>query len=108
MSLYQIKKRAYDRMENLTLCEKNCEYLLSVSKEKDVKNICASLDTSPNLVCIEMLFPKIEGNGGARGASHIVILFNPLRPKSNLNEIYHLSVREIMTIENIISQVKFC
>ena len=55
-----------------------------------------------------MLFDKIEGNGGARGASHIVILFNPLRPKSDLNEIYHLSVREIMTIENMISQVKFC
>ena len=55
-----------------------------------------------------MLFDKIEGNGGARGASHIVILFNPLRFKSDLNEIYHLSVREIMTIENMISQVKFC
>ena len=55
-----------------------------------------------------MLFHKIEGNGGERGASNIVILFNPLRPKSDLNEIYHLSVREIMTIENIISQVKFC
>ena len=60
-----------------------------------------------------MLFHKIEGNGGARGVSHILILFNPLRPKSDLNEIYHLSVREIMTIENMtienmISQVKFC
>ena len=54
-----------------------------------------------------MLFHKIEGNGGG-GASHIVILFNPLRPKSDLNEIYHLSVTEIMTIENMISQVKFC
>ena len=55
-----------------------------------------------------MLFHKIEGNGGARGALHIVILFDPFRPKSDLNEIYHLSVREIMTIENMISQVKFC
>ena len=32
-------------------------------------------------------FPKIQGNGGARGASHIVILSNPFRPKSDLNEI---------------------
>ena len=32
-------------------------------------------DTSPKLVCIDMLFHKIKGNGGARGASHIVILF---------------------------------
>ena len=55
-----------------------------------------------------MLFHKIEMNGGARGASHIVTLLNPLRPKSDLNEIYHLSVREIMTIENMVSQVKFC
>ena len=53
-----------------------------------------------------MLFHTIQGNGGARGVSHIVILFNPLRPKSELNEIYHLSVREIMTIENMISPVK--
>ena len=59
-------------------------------------------------MCIFMLFHKIEGNEGARGASHIVILFNPLRPKSDLNEIYHLSVRQIMTVENMISQVKFC
>ena len=65
-------------------------------------------DTSPKVVCIDMLFHKIEGNGGARGASHMVILFNPLRPKSDLNEIYHLSIREITTIENIISQGKFC
>ena len=63
---------------------------------------------SPKFVCIDMLFHKIQGNGGVRGASHIVILFNPLKAKSDLNEIYHLSVREIMTIENTISQVKFC
>ena len=63
------------------------------------------LDTSPKLVCIDVLFHKIERNGGTRGASHVVILFHPLRPKS---EIYHLSVREIMTIENMISQVNFC
>ena len=76
---------------------------------KKILNICAFLTyTSPKLVCIDILFHKIEGNRGARGASHIVILFNPLRPKSVLNEIYHLSVREIMTIENMISQVKFC
>ena len=58
-------------------------------------------------------FHRIQGNVGARGASYIVILFNPLRPKNDLNEIYHcniqgLSVREIMRIENMISQVKFC
>ena len=68
---------------------------------------------SPTLVCIDMFFHKIQGNGGARGASHIVILFNPLRPKRDLNECCHcnikgLSVREIMRIENMISQVKFC
>ena len=34
------------------------------------------------LVCIEMFFHKIRGHGGVRGASHIVILFNPLRPKT--------------------------
>ena len=43
----------------------------------------------------------------------IVILFNPLRLKSDLNNIYHcnikgLSVREIMRIENMISKVKLC
>ena len=52
-----------------------------------------------------MFFHKIQGNGGERGPSHIVILFNPLRTKSDLNEIYHcnikgLSIREIMRIEN--------
>ena len=56
---------------------------------------------------------KIQRNGGARGSSHMVILFNPLRPKSDLKDIYHcnvkgLSVREIMRIENLISEVKFC
>ena len=55
-----------------------------------------------------MLFHMVEGNGGARGASHIVIFFNPFGPKSDLNEMYYLSVREIMTIENMISQVQFC
>ena len=68
---------------------------------------------SPTLVCIDMFFHKIQGNGGARAASHIVILFNPLRRKIDLNEIYHcnikgLSVIEIMIIENMISQVKLC
>ena len=62
---------------------------------------------------MDMFFHKIQWNGGARGLSHIVILFNPLRPKSDLNEIYHcnvkgLSVREIMRIENLNSEVKFC
>ena len=55
-----------------------------------------------------MLIHNTEGNGAAKGASHIVILFNPLRSKSDLNEIYRLSVREIMTIENMISQVNLC
>ena len=97
------------------MCEKNCEYLLTVfSKEKKCEKIFILLqDTSPTLVCIDMFFHKIQRNGGARGPSHIIILFNPLRPKSDLNEIYHsnikgLSVREIMRIENMISQVKFC
>ena len=40
---------------------------------------------------------RMLGNDGA-----------PFRPKSDLNEIYYLSVREIMTIENMISQVTFC
>ena len=31
-------------------------------------------------------FHKIKGKGGARGASQIVILFNSLRPKSDLNQ----------------------
>ena len=53
-----------------------------------------------------MFFHKIQRNGGARGLSHIIILFNPLRPKSDLNEIYHLSVREVMIIENMNYQVK--
>ena len=93
------------------MCGKKFEYLLSVfffKRKKCQKIFVLPYDTSPKLVCIDMLFHKIEGNRGARGASHIVILFNPLRPKSDLNEIYHLSVREIMTIENMISQVKFC
>ena len=52
------------------------------------------------------------GNGGTRGASHIVILLTLLRPKSDLNQISHcnikcLSVTEITTIENMISQVKY-
>ena len=97
MSLYQIKNRAYDRMEKL--------YLYVFQKKKI---FVLPSDTSPKLVCIDMLFHKIQGNGGARGASHRIILINPLSPKSDLNEIYHLSVREIMTIENMISQVKFC
>ena len=68
---------------------------------------------SPRLVCIDVFFRKTQGNGCARGASHIVILFNPLRPKSDLNQISHcnikgLSHREIMRIENMIFQVKFC
>ena len=63
---------------------------------------------SPTLVCNDVFFHKIQGNGGAGGASHIVFLFNPLRPKTDLNEIYQfnikgLSVSEIMRIENMIS-----
>ena len=70
------------------------------------------LDTSPTLLCIDMFFRNIQGKGSTRGPSHIVILFNPLRPKRDLNEIYHcnikgLSVKEIMRTENMISQVKF-
>ena len=65
----------------------------------------------PTLVNIDVFFHNNQGNGDARGASYIVILFNPLRPKSDVNEIDHcnikgLSVREIMII-NMISQVKF-
>ena len=72
-----------------------------LSKEK--KSLCFLKIRVLKLLCIDMLFHKIQGNGGARGASHIA-----LGPKSDLNEIYHLSVREIMTTENMISQVKFC
>ena len=77
------------------------------------KNLNASLRNESYTCIIDVFFHKIQGNGGARGSSYIVILFNPLRPKSDLNEIYHcnikgLSVREIMRIENMITQVKFC
>ena len=34
-------------------------------------------------------FHKVKGNGSARGGSQIVILFNPLRPKSDLNQNSH-------------------
>ena len=113
MSLYQIENRAYDRMKKLFICVKtNCEYLLSIFFQKKK---CQKIlkDTSPTLVCIDMFFHKIQGNVGTRGVSYIVILFNPLRPKSDLNEIYHCSVKglsviEIMRIENLISEVKFC
>ena len=44
---------------------------------------------SPTLVCIDMFFHKIQRNGGARGASQIVIPFTPLRPKSDLNQNSH-------------------
>ena len=56
-----------------------------------------------------MCFHKIQANGGARGASHIiVILFNPLRRKSDLDEIYHCNIKGLSVIEIIMSQVKFC
>ena len=53
------------------------------------------------------------GNGVAKGATDVVILFNPLSAISDLNQISHcnskgLSVGKIMRIENMISQVKFC
>ena len=97
--------------------KKNCEYLISFFKRK--KNVQQSLcflkiPTSPTLICIDVFLHKIEGNGGARGASHIVILFNPLRPKSDLNEIYHcnrfISWRDHENGKYVImiSQVKFC
>ena len=50
-------------------------------KKKMSKDLYASLIYES---CID-----IQGNGGARGPSHIVILFNPLRPLSDLNEIFH-------------------
>ena len=76
------------------------------SKEKNVKkSLCFFKIRVLHLYVLTCFFHKIQWNGGARGPSHTVILFNPLRPKSDLNEIYNwcvkgLSVREIMTIEN--------
>ena len=65
------------------MCEKivNISYQFFQKKKKCLKIFMLLLDTSPTLVCID--------NGGARESSHIVILFNPLRLKSELNEIYH-------------------
>ena len=72
------------------MCEKkHCEYLLSVfSKEKHVKKcLCFfKIRVLHLLVCIDIFLHKIQGDGGARGATHVVILFNPLRLKSDLNE----------------------
>ena len=47
-----------------------------------------------------MIFHKIQGNGGARGASHIVILFNPLRPTNDLDKIYHYNMKGYRDHEN--------
>ena len=52
-----------------------------LQKKKMSKNLYVSLRYGS--------YNKIQGNGSARGPSHIVILFNPLRPKSDLNELYH-------------------
>ena len=62
----------------------------------------------PKLACIDIFFHNIRGNGGARGASHIVIFLNPSAPKSDLNQISHcnikgLSVREVIRVENMIT-----
>ena len=109
MSLYQIKNRAYDRMEHLCLSVKNVvniSYQFFFSKEKKCqKSLCFLKIRRLTLHALTCCFMTLRG---ARGPSHIVILFNPLRPKSDLNEIYHLSVREIMRIEKTISQVNFC
>ena len=83
-------------------------------KRKNVKkSLCFLKRRVLHLYVLTCFFHKIQGNGGAREASPIVILFNLLRPKSKLNGIYHcnikgLLVREIVRIENMISQVKFC
>ena len=52
-------------------------------KRKNVKKLFCFL----RIQVLSLYVLTIEGNGGARGASHIIILFNPLRPKSDLNEI---------------------
>ena len=94
MSLYQIENRAYDKMEKLYLCLKKIVNISSAffKRKKCQKIPILPKDTSPTLVCIDVFFHKIQGNGAARGASQIVILFNPLRPKSDLNEIYHCNI----------------
>ena len=42
----------------------------------------------------------------------MVILFSPLRPKSDLNQISHCNIKGLtvteITRENMISEVKFC
>ena len=71
-----------------------CEKIVNISyqffqKKKMSKNLYASLRYECYTCMYDVLFHKIQGNGVARGPSHIVILFNPLRPKSDLNKIYH-------------------
>ena len=72
MSLYQIENRENGKV--IFMCEKSCEYLLSVFfKRKQIfmlpkiRVLCLYVST-----CF-----FIRGHGGARGASHMVILFNP-------------------------------
>ena len=89
MSLYQIENRAYDRMEKLKVV--NISYQFFSREKKCRKSLCSF--RTPSLVFIDVFFHNIRGNGGARGASHIVILFNSLRPKSDLNEISYCNIK---------------
>ena len=64
MSLYQIKNRAYDRMEKLYLyVGKNCEYLLSVFSEgkKCQKSLCFLKIRVLSLYALTYCFIRFRG-----------------------------------------------
>ena len=54
-----------------------------------------------------IVYFTVQGNGGAKGTSYKVILFNLLRPKNDLNEIYHCNIKGSSVGEIMISQAKF-
>ena len=65
MSLYQIKNRAYDRMENAYLCEEkilNISYQFFFSKEKNVKNaLCFLKIRVLSLYVLTCCFIRLRG-----------------------------------------------
>ena len=65
MSLYQIKNRAYDRMENVYLCEEkflNISYQFFFSKEKNVKNsLCFIKIRVLSLYVLTCCFIRLRG-----------------------------------------------
>ena len=76
MSLYQIENGADDRTEI-----------------KNVESIYASLRYVSYVWTCSFFFFKLGGNGGKRGASHTVILFNPLSRNSHLNKISYSNIK---------------